>query len=118
MVACADETLEATLPAPAVGPTLALPVRASSRFVRGHEIARGGMARIVAVHDRELDRDLAVKELRGSGEHLERRFEREVAITARLQHPSIISVIEAGRWESGEPFYVMERVDGRSLDAA
>ena len=113
-----DATLDATLPAPAMHTTLALPVRDHKRFERGHEIARGGMARIVAVHDRDLGRDLAVKELRGRGEHLERRFEREVAITARLQHPSIISVIEAGRWESGEPFYVMERVDGRSLDAA
>src|SRR5439155_14543670 len=37
-------------------------------------------------------------------------------LTARLEHPSIVAVHEAGRWPSGEPFYAMRLVRGRSLD--
>src|SRR5262249_39749405 len=44
------------------------------------------------------------------------RFEREARITARLQHPSIVHLHEAGRWPSGEPFYAMKLVSGKPLD--
>ena len=40
------------------------------------------------------------------------RFEREARITARLQHPAIVRVYEAGRWPTGEPFYAMKLVVG------
>ena len=40
------------------------------------------------------------------------RFEREARITARLQHPSIVHVYEAGVWPGGEPFYAMKLVRG------
>ncbi|MGE3544316.1 MAG: protein kinase [Kofleriaceae bacterium] len=43
------------------------------------------------------------------------RFQREARITARLQHPAIVPVYEVGRWDNGDPFYAMKRVDGRSL---
>ena len=41
-----------------------------------------------------------------------RRFEREARITARLEHPGIVGVHEAGRWPDGEPFYAMRLVRG------
>jgi eukaryotic-like serine/threonine-protein kinase len=81
-----------------------------------HEIARGGMGRIVAARDRRLLRPVAVKELLHASETLAVRFRREALLTARLQHPAIVSVYEAGRWQSGEPFYAMRIVSGRSLD--
>src|SRR3569623_865382 len=37
-------------------------------------------------------------------------------ITARLQHPGIVPVYEAGRWPTGEPFFAMKLVSGRPLD--
>ncbi len=37
-------------------------------------------------------------------------------MTARLQHPAIVPVYEAGRWPGGRPFYAMKLVEGRSLD--
>ncbi|MEZ4404439.1 MAG: protein kinase [Kofleriaceae bacterium] len=87
-----------------------------AHYVIEREIARGGMGRILVARDRRLGRAVAVKEtLRASG-RVARRFEREARITARLQHPSIISVHEAGTWPSGEPFYAMRLVTGRSLD--
>jgi serine/threonine protein kinase len=82
------------------------------------EIARGGMGRILTARDRRLGREIAIKEVLVHTGQLARRFEREARITAGLQHPSIVSVHEAGRWPSGEPFYAMPYVSGRSLDEA
>jgi WD40 repeat protein len=80
------------------------------------EIARGGMGRVVRMHDRRLNRDVAVKEtLSPSPEQLQ-RFEREILLTARLQHPAIVTIHNAGRWPDGQPFYEMELVSGRPLD--
>jgi len=79
------------------------------------ELARGGMGRIWRARDRRLDRPVAVKQLLRVTPELVRLFEREVRITARLQHPSIVSVYEAGSLPTGEPFFAMKLVAGRSL---
>src|SRR5262245_7665202 len=85
----------------------------------GDEIARGGSGRIRAATDRRLGRTVAIKDMHGPRSPArDRRFVREVLITARLQHPAIVHVHEAGRWPSGEPFYAMKLVAGRSLGAA
>jgi serine/threonine protein kinase len=84
-------------------------------YTLGRELGRGGMGRILQAEDLRLGRSVAIKELlKDDGKH-RRRFEREALITARLQHPSIVNVYEAGRWSTGQPFYVMNRVAGRSL---
>src|SRR5262249_6314193 len=57
----------------------------------------------------------ALKELLRGGGVAEERFVCEALLTARLQHPSIVPVYEAGRWPTGEPFYAMKLVSGRSL---
>ena len=87
-----------------------------AHYVMGGEIARGGMGRILEAHDRRLGRQVAIKELLYDTGDLRARFEREARITARLQHPAIVHVLEAGTWPSGEPFYVMKLVAGESLD--
>ncbi|HUS33033.1 MAG TPA: serine/threonine-protein kinase [Kofleriaceae bacterium] len=80
------------------------------------ELARGGMGKIVAAEDRRLHRRVALKQLLDpAGEHIT-RFQREALITARLQHPGIVPVYEAGRWPTGEPFFAMKLVSGRPLD--
>src|SRR5690242_17229744 len=85
--------------------------------VRG-EIAKGGMGRVLEARDLRLGRSVAIKELLPRNRDAARRFEREARITARLQHPAIIHVYEAGVWPGGEPFYAMPKVPGRSLDKA
>jgi WD40 repeat protein/tRNA A-37 threonylcarbamoyl transferase component Bud32 len=85
-------------------------------YVVEGEIAKGGMGRVIAARDRRLGRDVAIKELLPKNRDATRRFEREARITARLQHPAIIHVYEAGVWPGGEPFYAMHKVAGRSLD--
>jgi len=103
---------------PTVGDASGLPVVQSTAYAVGEEVAHGGLGRILRARDRRLGRTVAIKELRANARQSERRFVREALITARLEHPSIVPVHEAGRWPSGEPFYSMKLVSGRSLQQA
>ena len=87
-----------------------------AHYERGGEIGRGGMGRVVLARDARLGRAVAIKEL--LDRRLHPRFEREARLTARLQHPAIVAIHEAGRWPGGEPFYVMKYVAGRPLHEA
>ena len=93
-----------------------LPNVAKELYKTDKEIARGGMGRIVAAEDRRLGRPVALKELIEPAGDQVTRFQREALITARLQHPGIVPVYEAGQWESGEPFFAMKLVQGRPFD--
>jgi eukaryotic-like serine/threonine-protein kinase len=79
------------------------------------EHGRGGIGRVQCARDKELGRTVAIKELIKRGDIGEVRFLREAMITARLEHPGIVPIHEAGRWPDGTPFYVMKLVAGRSL---
>jgi WD40 repeat protein/tRNA A-37 threonylcarbamoyl transferase component Bud32 len=86
------------------------------RYEQIAEHARGGLGRVVRAVDKRLGRTVAVKELLRHGESAnEARFLREAMITARLEHPGIVPVHEAGRWPNGDPYYVMKLVEGRTL---
>lgn len=85
-----------------------------AHYVIGNEVARGGMGSIRTARDRRLGRTVAIKQLAPGAAAA--RFEREALITAKLQHPAIIPVYEAGRLPSGEPFYAMRLIPGKSLD--
>jgi WD40 repeat protein/tRNA A-37 threonylcarbamoyl transferase component Bud32 len=80
------------------------------------EIARGGMGRISIAQDRRHGRRVAIKELLRPSAETRARFEREAMVTARLQHPAIVPLYEAGRWPDGEPFFAMKMVAGTPLD--
>lgn len=95
-----------------------LPLVDVGHYDRGGEIARGGMGRIIEATDQRLERTVAIKVLADDCAHLEARFLREARITARLQHPAIVPIYEAGRWPTGEPFYAMKLVAGRTLKEA
>src|ERR1051325_2615520 len=85
------------------------------RYEQVHEHARGGLGRVVRAVDRRLGRTVAGTELRRHSAATEPRFLREAMITARLEHPGIGPVHEAGRWPNGDPYYVMKLVEGRTL---
>ena len=94
-----------------------LPVVDRRSYEVAGEVGRGGIGRVLRASDTRLNRPVAIKELLGSaGEVAEERFVREALLTARLQHPSIVPLYEAGRWPSGAPFYAMKLVTGRSLE--
>jgi WD40 repeat protein len=81
------------------------------------EHGRGGLGRVMRARDKELGRPVAIKEMLHPGLTSELRFFREALITARLEHPGIVPVHEAGRWPDGTPFYAMKLVAGRPLKA-
>ncbi|MEO8548439.1 MAG: serine/threonine-protein kinase, partial [Kofleriaceae bacterium] len=86
------------------------------RYAYGVEIARGGMGRVVEATDHVLGRTVALKEALSHDPEAVRRFQRETRITARLEHPSIVPVHDAGITASGAPFYVMRKIGGRPLE--
>jgi tetratricopeptide (TPR) repeat protein len=81
----------------------------------GEELARGTGGCLFRARDARLDRVVAIKEPLALSPEIERRFLQEALLTARLQHPSIVPIHEIGRWPTGEPFYAMKLVAGRSL---
>jgi WD40 repeat protein len=99
---------------PLVVPTH-LPTRSRSRYQIVAEHARGGLGRIWKVYDREIGRMLALKESLSQTPSTQARFIREALTTARLEHPAIIPVHDAGRSENGESFYTMKLVAGCTL---
>jgi len=111
-LAAAEHTPASVPSARHVAPTQ---VRDPDRYQIMGEHGRGGLGRVSRAHDRELGRDVAIKELLSRGHVGEVRFLREALITARLEHPGIVPVYEAGRWPDGTPFYAMKLVSGRPL---
>jgi eukaryotic-like serine/threonine-protein kinase len=93
--------------------SLALPVVDPIVFAAGAQIAVGGMGKITRARDRRLGREVAIKEMLEPD--LRARFEREATITARLQHPAIVPIYEAGTWPNGGAFYTMRLVEGGTL---
>jgi predicted Ser/Thr protein kinase len=84
---------------------------ARERYEVGEELGRGGMGRVVAARDTTLDREVAIKQALDDDSTNLARFEREVRITARLEHPSIVPVHDAGRDQQGRPYCI----DGEPL---
>jgi hypothetical protein len=93
----------------------ALQIRDRVRYEIVGEHGRGGLGRVYRAHDKELRREVAIKELIARSYTSEQRFFREAMITARLEHPGIVPVHEAGRWPDGTPFYAMKLVSGEPL---
>ena len=83
------------------------------------EIGQGGMGVVYRARDLELDREVAVKVLRGryrAGSAAAARFLDEARITARLQHPGIPAVYRVGELPDARPFLAMKLIKGRTLD--
>lgn len=85
------------------------------RFVEKSELGRGGMGRVVEATDRALGRSVAIKQSLATQAVDLARFEREVRITAQLQHPSVIPILDVGRDPEGHPFYIMRKIEGEPL---
>ena len=79
-------------------------------------LGEGGMGDAYVAHDTVADRRVALKRLKpGSHGMTQERFLQEVRATARLDHPGIVKIFDAGI-EDAQPFYTMEFIDGESLE--
>jgi serine/threonine protein kinase len=94
-----------------------------STYVLERKLGRGGMATVYIARDAKHDRRVAVKVLDAElTEHVgAERFAQEIRLTARLQHPHVLALLDSGVFESGalagRPYYVMPYVAGESLRA-
>jgi serine/threonine protein kinase/tetratricopeptide (TPR) repeat protein len=94
-----------------------------SRYRLTRQIGEGGMGVVWVAHDPRLGRDVALKIMGGDGIGTEARarLAREARSMARVSHPNVVQVFDAGTFEGagGEPqvFIAMELVDGEDLSA-
>jgi eukaryotic-like serine/threonine-protein kinase len=96
------------LPAVAAGPALVL-----GRYRLEARIGAGGFGTVYAARDERLDRPVAVKVIPAGGAAPE-RAQREARAVARLEHPAIVGLFDAGE-EDGCRYLVSELVEGRTL---
>lgn len=91
----------------------------ADRYRLGEIIGRGGMATVHRATDLRLARDVAVKLLRpevSSDRDLAQRFRREALAATVLRHPNIVPCLDTGT-DRGQPYLVMELVEGEDLAA-
>ena len=95
---------------------LADEIKLPDRFRIDQEIGRGGMAVVYRAHDRHLDRFVAIKVLSPHLSHAMgvERFQREIALMAKLVHPGIVALFDSGEVD-GRLYYVMPFVAGENL---
>jgi serine/threonine protein kinase/tetratricopeptide (TPR) repeat protein len=103
-------------PSPFTDPPAALAAGLRDRYVLERELGRGGMATVYLARDLKHDRPVALKvllpELAASlGPD---RFQREIRLAARLQHPHILTVYDSGE-AAGQLWFTMPYVEGESL---
>jgi eukaryotic-like serine/threonine-protein kinase len=92
-----------------------------SRFkiIRPH--AKGGLGEVSLAEDRELNREVALKEIQprfADDSNSRSRFLQEAEITGRLEHPGIVPVYGLGQYADGRPYYAMRFIRGDSLQEA
>jgi serine/threonine protein kinase len=89
----------------------------SGRYRLDSKLGSGGMSTVYLAMDEVLDRPVAIKllhrEISEEADQLE-RFRREARAAARLSHPNLVGVIDAGE-DDGRPYIVFEYIEGRTL---
>jgi tRNA A-37 threonylcarbamoyl transferase component Bud32 len=89
----------------------------NGRFRLDEQVGSGGMSTVYRAFDETLQRTVAIKlmhrSLSDDPQQLE-RFRREARAAARLSHPHVVTVIDAGE-DDGHPYIVFEFVDGETL---
>jgi len=89
----------------------------SARYRLDSKLGSGGMSTVYLANDETLERPVALKvmhrEISDQQDQIE-RFRREALAVAKLSHPNVVSVIDAGE-DDGHPYIVFEYVDGETL---
>ena len=90
------------------------------RYVIERELGRGGMGQLYLAHDQNVDgRPVVVKfvlrELMENADALQ-KFKDESRALSRIHHPNVVAVTDTGELSDGRPFFVMQYIEGESLD--
>ena len=96
----------------------AIELSGEERYTSAEALGEGGMGRVTAVWDRDLMRELALKQLhpRLAGDaHSLRQFLWEARVNAHLDHPNVVPIHDLGLDQNGALYFTMKRVRGRSL---
>ena len=91
--------------------------KVNDRYEIVKSIGEGGMANVYLAKDSILERNVAVKVLRGdlsADDKFIRRFQREAQAVSNLSHQNIVEVYDVGE-EDGEHYIVMEYIEGKTL---
>lgn len=100
------------------GPAIGVGALIDNKYRVDAIVGQGGMGAVFRAWDVRLERDVAIKVVRGdllADPDSRERFRRESQIVARLQHPSIVTVFDYGTLTDGAAFLVMEFVPGEDL---
>ncbi len=112
----AAETADGALPS---DPVDLLGGREIGPYTILHRLGEGGVGVVFAAQQAQPERRVALKVLRAgvfADERQRRAFRREVQSLARLAHPGIAAIHEAGRTDDGLDYFAMELIDGAPLD--
>ncbi len=97
------------------------PIHSGLTHVPIKKHAEGGLGVVYVAADAQLQRAVALKEIKGDQVQNEEacdRFLFEAQVTARLEHPGIVPVYALGQHADGRPFYTMRFVEGETFSAA
>jgi serine/threonine protein kinase len=94
------------------------PELGTDRYEIGALLGQGGMGAVYSAFDRVLERQVALKVSSAAfaGADLDSRLRQESHVLARLEHPGIVPVHDAGQLADGRWFYVMKLVRGETLE--
>jgi serine/threonine protein kinase len=91
----------------------------ANRYKISKALGIGGWGSVYLGEDEKLNRPVAVKIIHGylqSNDVRTQRFQREARIISSLVHPNIVTIHDSGVLASGQPYMVMEHLNGQSLD--
>lgn len=91
------------------------PVELSQRFTIRAVLGQGSMGRVFDAWDERLRRHVAIKVLNRRSPVAAELMRREREVLAALQHPNIVAVYDCGELTDGQPYFVMQHVDGEDL---
>ncbi len=96
---------------------IAIPDELLRRYSEFRSLGSGAMGAVYRAHDSNLDIDVAIKllKMRQIAPEIAVRFQQEAKVASKLKHHNLVTMLDFGISEKGEPYIIMESVAGNSL---
>lgn len=90
----------------------------AERYDIRYELGAGAVGVVYKARDKILDKDVAIKLLKGKGSHRDIiRFQHEARACGRLVHRNILTALDFGTNEEGDPYLVLDYIEGKTVQA-